>query len=86
MIGYDANTTLDAMLELYLVFREARWDFLEKRGEERGNRRGQCSPTFPVASSICEACEETPPGLAIVFLARKTPSAASSRGQTLESI
>jgi len=31
MIGYHKETTLDAMLDYNSIFREARWDFLEKK-------------------------------------------------------
>lgn len=48
---------------VYIVFREARWDFLEKKEKDKNEkiaeRVGQCSPTFPVASLIFEACKVT---------------------------
>lgn len=48
MIGYRVETTSDAMLDCNSVFREARWDFLEKEKRKIGQR----SPIFPVASPI----------------------------------
>lgn len=50
-----------------VVFREAQWDFLEKKEKKKKKTEenyritsdAQCSPTFPLASSICEACERT---------------------------
>lgn len=62
MIGYREEITLDAMLDYNSVFREARWDFLEKKRKKKiVEQVGQCSPILPVASPIYETCEDSRP-------------------------